>query len=107
METLHVKIETDEVINSKRKMLYTEMNLLNMIKNIEDYSNFRILELKTKLTLKSKLRQLKENIKVLENLLPKAKMKSLNLELEKITKTPKNKLKRELEEIREELKKLG
>ena len=29
-ETLHVKLETDESINAKRKLLSTEINLLNI-----------------------------------------------------------------------------
>lgn len=109
MESLHIRLNTEEAINSKRDILYTEINLLNIIKKLQDYKKLRILELKSKAVLKTEVKTLLSQIKNLKNLLPKARipeMQKVEIESE-MGRTTRNRLELELKEIREELEKLG
>lgn len=107
METLHIKLEAEEAINSKKALLSTEINLLNIIKKIQSYRNLRNTELKEKIALRTNLKNLSSEIKKLRALLPKLKQKREGEEEEKISeKVKKVKLEDELKEIRQRLKQL-
>jgi hypothetical protein len=104
MEPLHIKLETGEILNSKRHLLSAQINLLNIAKKIENYRTFRKLELRTKTLLRTEMKKTNENMKNMEKLLPKAKIPEKEAVLEK-TKT--SSLEKELEKIKEELARLG
>lgn len=108
MESLHIKLDTNETINSKRKLLYTEMALLNILKRAQEYKNLRTLELKNKTVLRTSLRKVLEKIRLMQKQLPKAKIKKTEkLGVEKMGKVTRSRLERELKEIRDELEKIS
>lgn len=110
MENLHVRLGTEEAINSKRNILHTEMSLLNLIKEIQDYRKLRNLELKNKTILKTELKKLITEMAELKKHLPKVRepQKKEKLEVEEgIGKITRGRLELELKEIREQLERLG
>ena len=108
METLHVKFERQEAIDFKKDLLSSEVNLINSIKQIEDYRTLRILELKKKTQLRTQLKKFSLDVKELISSLPKIKeVKSKQPQPKvKIDKTKKITLERELKEIKTKLKQL-
>jgi len=107
METLHIQINTSEAINSRRKLLSAEINLLNMKQKLGNYAKLRKLELKAKVTLRSGLRKVLAEMREIKKQLPKTKrIKEIKIS-PTIGKATKTQLERELNEIREELKKLS
>jgi len=107
METRYVKLDSPEALNSKKNLLATEINFLNIIKKIQNYRQLRTIELKKKLTLKTKLNELKAKINSLRKNLPSAKI-SEKEEFETISeKTKRKSLEQELKEIKEKLASLS
>jgi len=108
METLHVKLSSEEAINSKKNILHTEMNLLNLIKKIQNYKQLRNLELRSKTLLKTEIKKLAEEITELKKQLPKAKIQEKQVMIEQgLGKITRGRLELELQEIKEKLEKLG
>ena len=105
-ETLHVKLNVEEAVNSKRKLLSTEINLLNMKKKLADYIKIRSLELKAKTTLKTGLRAVIAKLEDIKKELPKTKEPE-KAKVASLMRSSKTQLERELNEIREELKRLS
>jgi len=110
METLHVRFDFDEAVNSKKELLSSEIDLLNILKKIKDYKDLRKKELIKKSLLRTKLRQLAKEIVKFRNSLPKTK----EIELEKkqarkisLEKGKKGRIESELKEIKERLGKLS
>lgn len=109
MESLHIKLNIEEAINSKKALLSTEINLLNLIKKLREFQKIRQAEFKSKNTLRTELRRLIAKIKELQKELPRAKLrKGEKVEIEDVLGTAtRGKLERELKEIREKLKNLS
>jgi len=106
METLHIRLETGEAVNSKRKLLSTELNLLNLIKLIQNYRDLRKREMIKKIALKSRIGELGMMMKKLKEELPKVKMPKEEEEV--VFEAPKKaRLEDELREIREKLARLS
>ncbi|MCX6748267.1 MAG: hypothetical protein NT076_01560 [Candidatus Pacearchaeota archaeon] len=108
MEPLHIKFEFPEVLDSKKTLLSSEINLLNIAKKISLYKKLRVMEIKRKILLRRKMKELSSLLKKLSLELPKtqdikqAKIKSQETEIPQ-----KLKLEQELKEIREKLASLG
>ena len=117
---IHIKLEYIEAVQSKKDVLYCEIALLKIAKSIKAYKSLRSEELKTKLRLHRKLRELKTNIGQLRQTLPRIKIPEILLEKkeeekkegkEKIPKIKEkiydDSLEIELREIQNRLRELG
>lgn len=108
MEAIHVKLEAEEAINSRKTLLSTELSLLNTIKYVRDYRKLRELELKSKKNLKIELKKLNIEIKNLRKIIPKARIPETEEEVSRtIEKSTAKELEEELKEIKEKLAKLS
>ena len=109
MEPVHVKLGFEEAINSKSSLLSTEINLLNIVKNMQNYRKLRKIELSDKIKMRTSAKKILSEIKSLKESLPKTKSpekekKEAKVEVEKLAKGTK--LEAELKDIRERLEKL-
>lgn len=66
----YVKLTDSEVNYTKKHLLNIELESLTSIKKLQDYKNFRNKELNLKISLKSSLLNLHEQLLVLDKLLP-------------------------------------
>ncbi|MCK5624476.1 hypothetical protein KAI04_01390 [Candidatus Pacearchaeota archaeon] len=73
-EIIHVKLEYNEALQSKKDILSSEIGLLKVAKAIKKHQILRSDELKIKLRLHRKLKELKTNITKLQQVLPKVKI---------------------------------
>jgi len=110
MESLHIRFETQEAISSKRELLSAEINLLELVRIIQNYSELRKKELTRKAFLRARLRELTTDMKKLRDGLPKTKMPAMEeAETEKVISEElrKDRLEDELKEIKEKLARLS
>jgi len=63
-----------EALQLKKDLLITKMGLLKITKTIRNYGYFRSEELRLKLVLNKKMREVKMNIGKLQKVLPKLKV---------------------------------
>ena len=98
---LHIKLEYEESISAKRGILSTEMHVLNLAKRIVRYRNLRLQEHKLRSRAYSKMKEVKANIRKLENTLPTPRIPRIlkrheqkEKEEREETKTSKNKEKK-------------
>jgi hypothetical protein len=73
METEYVALEPSQKIHGKRNLLYCEMELLNTIKRYRFYKKLRKEELALKKLLKRAVTELEDELRKLDELLPKTK----------------------------------
>ena len=117
-EIIHVKLEHDEALQSKRDVLGSELGILRIAKTIKKHQILRSDELKEKLRLHRKLKELKTNIGKLQQVLPKIKIPDIlsrgeEFPEEHIVKSKVEKrahdssLESQLQEIQARLKELG
>jgi len=115
---IHIKLEYDESLETKKNILNTQKDLINLLKTIKNYHKIRSEELRIKLNIQKKIKELRLNIIKLEQILPKIKIPEiLKREIEDVRKEPvQKKMKKEdydkniedqLREIQEKLKRLG
>ncbi len=71
---VHVKLEFEEAVRSKKSLLTMQMWLLKSARNIEKYKLLRIEELELKEKLREKSNQTKKQIKKLKSILPHPKI---------------------------------
>jgi hypothetical protein len=71
---IHVKLEYDEAVQSKRDILSSEANLLKVLQVIKRYHSLRSEELKIKTKLGSKIREIIKDVRKIETTLPKIKI---------------------------------
>ncbi len=71
---IYVKLSYEEAIEAKRDILSFEMNLLRVLKRVKNYHKIRSAELKTKLRIYRKIKELKTNLNKLGNTLPEIKI---------------------------------
>jgi hypothetical protein len=93
---IHLKFEHDEATDSRRDLLSSELDLVNIMKSLNDYIAFRTLEIKLRAKLFREMKKILTDIKRLESTLPE-------FELPKIVKHPQKKK----EEIKESVEALG
>ncbi len=110
---IHVRLGYEEVLQSKRSMLFLEMNLLNMIKTIRKYYSLRDSELKMKSLLGKKIKSFSSKMNALQKVLPKSEARK-TLEIREEKKEIKEKkvsydesLESQLREIQGKLKSLS
>lgn len=71
---IHVKIDYDEAVQSKKDLLSSERYFILLLKTIKRYGLLRRDELNTKLRLQKKMKDLKINLGKLNETLPKIKL---------------------------------
>ena len=110
---IHIKLDPDELIQSKKNTLSAEANLIRILQIIKKYHNLRIKELKLKARLLKKLKETKSGITKLQLTLPKLEIPRKLIEEKKEYKkekykiTPKkDNLESQLEEIQRKLREL-
>jgi len=71
---IHIKLENSEAVQSKKDILGTQRDLLEVLKSLKRYHLIRMQELKVKEILYKKLKLLKTNINKLNVSFPKIKI---------------------------------
>lgn len=120
---IHIKLEYDEAVRSKKDILSSEANLLKVLQTMKRYHPLRIEELKIKSRVHTRIKDIIKNIKKLETTLPKIKIPKILEEHhkeeaeefeeieERIAKTKTKRydssLESQLEEIQDKLKELA
>jgi len=111
---IHLKIEYNEAVDSKRKLLSLEKNSLKIAQFIENYKNLRVQELNAKSKLFIKTNALLNDLKKLKNILPKAGIPKFLREDEEPRERKRVKEKKynpdiqsQLKEIQDKLNELG
>jgi len=120
METRHIKLEYNEGLDMKKQLLTLELNLLHILKKISNYRSLRKRETSIGSKMKSALTATRAKINSLYKSFPpelrpkeKPSRKKSNGELRKRgpkgPREPKfeSKFQKELEEIRDKLKRLS
>ncbi len=74
---IHIKLEYEEALQSKRDLLSTEVNLLRIAKVIRNYRLVRTKEMELKLALVRKIHSLKAEITKMQQVLPKIKIPAI------------------------------
>ena len=115
-ELIHIKLEYLEAKQGKTDLLSCQMNLLKIIKIINNYKELRLKELENKNKIRIKLKHVHTQIKKLKKILPEYKIPKILEHIheekettgpkEKIRVIPKNTLESQLEEIQNKLKAL-
>ncbi len=114
-QTLHLGMNIQEAIESKKHILYTEMHLVEILKNLENYKNLRKTELIKKEHLKNELKKIIGKLNIVLREIPKIKTDTkIQLKKEKVEKKlkekkdskSKNKIESELKEIRKQIESL-
>lgn len=109
---IHIKLEYEESIKSRRDILSSEMKLIEIMKTIRRFGLLRKEELIYKLKLQKKIKELITNIKRLQEMLPQLKIPEI-LKEPKEFNVKKNigvvdtNLERELIDIQKRLKSLA
>lgn len=71
---IHIKLDYSEAVQSKKDILGTQRDLLEVLKNLKRYHLIRTQELKIKLMLYKKIKELKTSINKLNVSFPKIKI---------------------------------
>jgi hypothetical protein len=71
---IHVKLEYEEVIKSKKDILASEADILNIIKSMSRYTALRSSELDLKAQFYKEIKKIVIGIKMLETTLPHVKV---------------------------------
>ena len=108
---IHIMLNSDELINSKKEILSTEADLIKILQTLKRYQLLRTKELILKAKLLKKLKETKTEIKKLEEILPKIEipeiLKGIENEKENFNiNQKKDNLEFQLEEIQKKLREL-
>jgi len=107
---IHIRLDYYEAKESKKQMLSSEINILELKKSLAKYKQLRINELKKRETLAQKIKNLKVSLSKLKNNLPKiTKSKFITREEKEIKPTKRftpSSLEQELNMIKAKLQKL-
>lgn len=108
MRKLHIRLEYEEVVEGKRELLESQINLLEILKRVKNYKILRKRELILKGKLKNSLSLLNSEINQIQSHLPESEGE---LEIKEVmtkqeTERDKN-IESQLQEIREKLARLG
>lgn len=96
-DLIHVQFEHEELTQSKKDILSSEMNLLKIKSIMREYSLLREEELKTKLKLYRNMKEMMGDINKLQKILPQVQVPNI---LKKETET-KEEFKRKIIEKKE------
>ena len=114
---IYIKLDYDESLVTKRDILITQQELITLLRTIKHYHSLRSEELRLKLKIQKKIRELKLNVTKLEQVLPKIKIPEIlrrepeEMIKEQVAKKPKKEdseknIEEQLKEIQEKLKRL-
>jgi len=109
---IHIKLEYEEAVQSRRDILSSEMGLIEIMKISKRFALLRKEELIYKIKIQKRVKELLVNIKNLQEMLPKVKIPEILKEPQE-TRTRKTfqhidtNLERELLEIQEKLNSLA
>lgn len=106
VQPIHIKLEFAEALNSKRELLKTEMNFLNIANSIRNYQEMREKECNLKTSLKTKLKSSGLKIRSFKLKMPRIAEKKEEKKTEKII-IETNDIESELREIKSRLAKLS
>ena len=114
---IHVKLEYPEAVQSKKDILSSERDLINLLRMIKRYHLLRKKELDLKLKTHKKIKELKTNLSKLHQIIPKIKIPDIlkkeeekpkeKLPVKKIEEYEDKDLESQLQEIQERLRKLS
>lgn len=71
---VHIRLGYNEAKDSRRDLLSSEINLLQIMKRIQNYQELRMKELEIKQNILTKMGEARKNITDLEKVLPKLKL---------------------------------
>jgi len=71
---IHIKLSYEEAFSTKKGLLSSQMYLLRILRSIENYRFLKTKEFQQKQQILKKIKETKTNIKILEKILPKAKI---------------------------------
>ncbi|MEK6858764.1 MAG: hypothetical protein AABX53_02530 [Nanoarchaeota archaeon] len=103
----YVKLTASEQAYSKKELLMSQMETLNIMKRYQKYKELRKQELALKSILKRKIGEVREELSVIDRSLPR--MKEKTEDDNQITKVPVKKrhdLEFEIEEIKRKIERL-
>ncbi len=92
-ETIYLKFDYDEAINSKKESLFLQVSLVKIMRIMRKYKKLRKEELKLKIQLYNNLKKLKASINRINRSFPKVKTPSFLEEDEESEKTKEKKSK--------------
>ncbi|VVB79960.1 Uncharacterised protein [uncultured archaeon] len=109
---LHIRIEYMEAVESKRDLLSTEANLIQIRQAIKKYQDLRIQELRLKLKIQKAVKEVESEIAHLEKILPQIRIPRYLVEetfdnkpLKILSESPRSQdLESQLKEIQEKLR---
>ncbi len=103
----YIRLEHSEQVYGKKHLLYSQMEILNIIRRYESMKKMRETEFKIKTSLKRKIKQVQDELKILDSFLPKTKFSSAEeIKTKQHHYTKKKEIQSELEEIRKKLAEL-
>ena len=73
-QSIHVKFEHPRALQGKKEILSMQMNSIKILRNLRNYKKSRIKELKSKLKLLAKIKELKSSLTKINQSLPKVKI---------------------------------
>jgi len=71
---IHVKINYNEAVQSKKEILSLQMNLLKILRAVKNFGYLRTEELNEKTNLSKKVKLIKSDIKKIQTILPKSEV---------------------------------
>ena len=71
---IHIKLEYEEALQSKKDILSSQMALLKVEKTIRGYRSYRSQGFELKINLSKKIKELKSDIWKMQKILPKLKI---------------------------------
>jgi len=106
METRYVKLNYEEALSSKKELLSSEINVLQITKKLKEYRKLRKREFASKTKLKTSLSILKTKINLLLSSFPEGEADTPKPKKKKKEKSVDKGLQDELEEIQKKLTRL-
>jgi len=83
-DVIHLRLDYEDALESKKNILYSEKSLINIIKKIDNYLYLREEEQKAKEKLRKRIKSTISIIKKTQKIFPKVKIpKILNKEISK------------------------
>ncbi len=104
----YVKLNHSEKIFGEKDLLNSQVDILNLVKKIQNYRHLRNQELAAKILLRKKIAEILDELKILDKTLPKPKELG-NKEGKMKRRTGKERrqdLESEIEEIRRKIERL-
>jgi len=90
---IHIRLDYKEAFNTKKSLLSSQMYLLKLLRNVENYKFLKAKESQHRQQIVKKIKETKTNIKLLERTLPKEKLPKSLRKYEKESKEENFKIK--------------